>query len=80
MRSTGSVLVGTVMVLNGDCGIAANAPEVELIAKTETVLVDAFVTYMKCSAGSIANEEGDGPTRKGDPATACNAAVPDVIA
>lgn len=74
----GRVLVGVVIVLNGDCGITAKAPEVELIAKTDTALVEAFVTNMKCSAGSIVNDDGDGPTRKGEPATGCKA--PDVIA
>ena len=44
MTSTGRVLVEVAIVPNGDCGTTVNAPDVELIAKTDTVLVDAFVT------------------------------------
>jgi hypothetical protein len=44
MTSTGRVLEGVAVVLNGDCGTIVNAPDVELIVKTDTVLVDAFVT------------------------------------
>jgi hypothetical protein len=74
------VAVAAVVVANGDPGIWVKAPEVEVIAKTDTVLVEALVTNMKCSAESMTKEEGEMPTMKGDPATGWRVPVPWVIA
>lgn len=53
------------------------APVVESIAKAETVFADEFVTYKKCSAGSIAIPNGVGPTANGDPGAVWSAPLPE---
>ena len=75
VTSTGIVLVAAVLVAKGDPGIWVRAP-VGVIAKTDTVLVEALVTNIKCSAESMVKEEGDMPTVKGDPATGWRVPAP----